>query len=194
MRALLCSSIRVISRSRMGMFFSSAVQLRVPRQVPVIHGEMLMVVEEWQSRAWNLSITGPSVACIKEPHALITSGPEKFQSKWQSKRIPGRQLCISALFHGWLVAAAAKVKYFFINTLVRIDVSQGINPTLAEALANLVRVHFIPLKKSLKLSLVLGTLEFFFCFSFTHFVVEIDLLEFLVELGEMVRIMQRVPR
>ena len=80
----------------------------------------------------------------------------------------------------------AKVEYFFINTLVRIDVSQGINLTLVEVFVNLLRVLFIPLHEVPEA--FLGSLEFFFRFSFTHFAVEIDLPEFLVELGEIVRI------
>ena len=123
-------------------------------------------------------------------YALITSGSScvlrKNQSKWQSNRIPGCRLCSSVLFHGWLVAAAAKVEFFFINMLVRIEVSQRINLTLVEVLVNLLRILFTPLHEVLEA--FLGNLECFFCFSFAHFAVEIDLLEFLVELGEIVRI------
>ena len=133
------------------------------------------------------------VACIKDPrisvYALITSGSSCVLRDFRpskKNRIPGCRLCSSVLFHGWLVAAVAKVEYVFINTLVRIDVSQGINLTLVEVLVNLLRILFMPLHEVLEA--FLGNLEFFFCFSFTPFAVEIDLLEVLVELGEIVRI------
>ena len=90
------------------------------------------------------------------------------------------------LFHGWLATAAAKVEYFLINVFVRIDELQGINLTLVEVLVSFLRILVIPLHEVLEACS--GHLEFFFSFSFTHVSVKADLLEFLVELGEIVRI------
>ena len=140
-----------------------------------------MVMEEWQSRA-----SEEIRVCLDRIGIVLC--PERFQSKWQSNRIPGCWLRSSVLFHGWLVAAMAKVEYFFINMLVRIDVSQGNSLTLEEVLVPCEdSLNFIPLHEVLEafLANVEFSLFFFFfffflflTFSFTHFAVKIDLLEF----------------
>ena len=66
-----------------------------------------------------------------------------------------------------------------------------INLILVEAPVNILWVLLIPLHEVLEACL--GGLEFFFRFSFAHVSVEVDLLDFLVELGEMVRI-EVLPR
>ena len=167
MRALLCSSIRVIGRSRMGMFFSNLGFL-----VSMFNLEP----GTCPSRALSCLHQGSGDIRVCLDHIGIA---QRFQSKL------GCRLCSSVLIHGWLVAAVAKAEHFFINMIVRIDVSQGINLTMVEVLVNLLRILFIPLREVIEA--FLGNIEFFFCFSFTHFAVEIDLLDFLVELGEIVR-------
>ena len=86
-----------------------------------------MVTQEWQSHAWNLSITCPLVACVKDPrmsvYALILCPEISVQVAVESDtRMLVVQLCT-------LVTAVAKVEYFLINMCVRIDVFQGLNLT-----------------------------------------------------------------
>ena len=55
---------------------------------------------------------------------------------------------------------------------------------LVEVLVNILRILVVPLHEVLELD----NLEFFFRFSLAHVSLEVDLLEFLVELGEIVRV------
>ena len=72
MRALLRSNIRAIGLSRMGVPFNSLPSnfgFLVRFQSFILR--MLMVMEEWQSHAWNLSSADPSVACIKDSRMSV---------------------------------------------------------------------------------------------------------------------------
>ena len=134
-----------------------------------------------------------TVACLELVHHWRFGGlyqgsedlcPERFQSKRRSNWISGCWLCSSVLFYGWLVSAVAKVEYFLINVCVRISVFQGISLTLVEVLVIILRILVIPLHDVLEACR--RHLDFFFRFSFAHVLVEVDLLKFLVELGEIV--------